>query len=80
MKPEITIKKLEAAINLTEIEWSNGAKMQGNYVTINRKHALALLRLLKPENESTGSSSHSSPPSADVHSVQTNGVNAQNSI
>lgn len=43
------IEKLANAIGATTVTWRNGTVMQGNYVELKRKDAIALLQLLRPE-------------------------------
>ena len=43
------IEKLSAAIDATTIVWENGVVMQGEFVSLKRKDAIALLQLLRPE-------------------------------
>ena len=46
-----TIKKLSAAIDATTVTWRNGTVMQGEYVTIKRRDAIALMQLLTKEDK-----------------------------
>ena len=46
-----TIKKLSAAIDATTIVWENGVVMQGEFVSLKRKDAIALLQLLRPDDK-----------------------------
>jgi len=46
-----TIEKLAAAIDATTVTWRNGTVMQGEYVTIKRRDAIALMQLLRPEDK-----------------------------
>ncbi len=45
------IEKLAAAIDATTVTWRNGTVMQGEYVTIKRRDAIAILQLLTKEDE-----------------------------
>ena len=45
------IEKLSAAIDATTVTWRNGTVMQGEYVTIKRRDAIALMQLLRPDDK-----------------------------
>lgn len=45
------IEKLSAAIDATTVVWRNGTVLQGEYVTIKRRDAIALMQLLTKEDK-----------------------------
>ena len=51
MTPNLAIEKLAAAIDATTVTWRNGTVMQGQFVELKRKDAIALLQLLRPEDK-----------------------------
>ena len=51
MTTQHIIEKLSAAIDATTITWRNGTVMQGEYVTIKRRDAIALMQLLTKEDK-----------------------------
>lgn len=51
MTTQHAIDKLAAAIDATTVVWRNGTVMQGEYVTIKRRDAIALMQLLRPEDK-----------------------------
>ena len=51
MTQQHAIEKLSAAIDATTVTWRNGTVLQGEFVTIRRKDALALLQSLTKEDE-----------------------------
>ena len=51
MTTQHAIDKLANAIDLTTIVWRNGTIMQGEYVTIKRRDAIALMQLLTKEDK-----------------------------
>ena len=59
-----TIKKLSAAIDATTVTWRNGTVKQGEYVTIKRRDAIALMQLLRPDDKEVPALSENQPAAA----------------
>lgn len=53
MTTQHAVEKLADAIKLTTVTWENGTVLQGEFVTIRRKDALALLQALQPVDEAS---------------------------
>lgn len=51
MTPNLAIEKLAAAIQSTEVTWRDGTTYSSIYVQLKKKDAVALLRLLRPEDK-----------------------------
>ena len=51
MTTQHAIEKLSAAIDATTVVWRNGTVMQGEYVTLKRRDAIALMQLLTKEDK-----------------------------
>ena len=59
MTTQHAVEKLANAIKLTTITWENGTVLQGEFVTIRRRDAIALMQLLtKEDKERTGALSN----------------------
>jgi len=82
MSTEHIVEKLSAAIDATEVVWRDGSKYQGNYVTLKRRDAIALLQLLTTEDKERTGALSSLPPqlNAGDQLAQVANANAQASI
>lgn len=47
------VEKLADAIKLTTVTWENGTVLQGEFVTLKRRDAIALMQLLTKEDKAS---------------------------